>query len=365
MSGGNANTGVVYEDKDYFHRMQFLNEEIEKFRNKIEAMRPKPSISDAKKNTHCSKYNGIKDFDCDKIASNIKQKYTLNGIKNGYNSEYKLDIVLGGGDNEESLDLLDDQNFDRRFENNIEKISQKYTELERIYNYEVDATDHGEKFAATDKSDSRSLNVDRKMKVTLVPKPKEKEKNCDFELIITPAFCPLELDDVAESPCEAIPIPKQNLYVAETIIKKPKRKQLFSPGQSIVVSKIEVPNLNPDQSAECGLQNVDFNVNAVEKSAIISELFIEQTDRAILKKYFIKWFRYNTIMKLTKQNTSQCRVKKIEAFLNNLTVERRKELERLKANALKSKQNSTNCETKTRHMNVENPELLARKYNNK
>lgn len=103
---------------------------------------------------------------------------------------------------------------------------------------------------------------------------------------------------------------------------------------------------------------------ASEKASIINALFDKQRreSRSLMQKYFMIWVHFNTIAKLTKQNPDQTRLRKMEIFLQNITLERKKTLQKLKAI---NKVESTRYSPAKPKFTTDSPELLARKFNNK
>lgn len=101
-----------------------------------------------------------------------------------------------------------------------------------------------------------------------------------------------------------------------------------------------------------------------EKATIINALFDrkQRENRNLLQKYFMRWVHFNTIEKLTKRNPDQTRLRKMETFLQNITLERKKTLQKLKAI---NRVESTPYSPIKPKFTTDSPELLARKFNNK
>lgn len=99
-----------------------------------------------------------------------------------------------------------------------------------------------------------------------------------------------------------------------------------------------------------------------EQKAIVSDLFAkeihsENMRRNILQKCFLRWIHFTTIEKLSKDNIAcnQSRIQKIEAFLNNIRLEKRKQL----------RNDDRIVDVKKKVSAPENPIVLARKYHHK
>lgn len=101
-----------------------------------------------------------------------------------------------------------------------------------------------------------------------------------------------------------------------------------------------------------------------ETASIIKALFDkkQREHRILLQKYFMRWVHFTTIEKLTKRNPDQTRLKKMEIFLQNITLERKKTLQKLKAINGAETKNYSPLKSK---FTTDSPELLARKFNNK
>ncbi|KAJ6649713.1 Coiled-coil domain-containing protein [Pseudolycoriella hygida] len=97
-----------------------------------------------------------------------------------------------------------------------------------------------------------------------------------------------------------------------------------------------------------------------EQKAIVSGLFGSQSDhsqRLTLQKFFLRWIHFTTIEKLAKENIScnQSRIQKIEAFLNNIRLEKKKQI----------RSDVRKVDVKKKTVETENPVVLARKYHHK
>lgn len=99
-----------------------------------------------------------------------------------------------------------------------------------------------------------------------------------------------------------------------------------------------------------------------EQSAIVSDLFTNeiQSDimrQNILQKFFLRWIHFTTIEKLSKENIicNQSRIQKIETFLNNIRLEKKKQIR----NDLRI------VDVKKKITEPENAAVLARKYHHK
>lgn len=106
------------------------------------------------------------------------------------------------------------------------------------------------------------------------------------------------------------------------------------------------------------------NNGVSEKTSIINALFDrkQRENKSLLQKYFMRWVHFNTIEKLTKRNPDQTRLRKMEIFLQNITLERKKTLQKLKAI---NRVETTPYSPAKPKFTTDSPELLVRKFNNK
>lgn len=126
---------------------------------------------------------------------------------------------------------------------------------------------------------------------------------------------------------------------------------------SIFIRRLDLTESNEN---DCDLPSN----GASEKASIINALFDKQRreSKSLVQKYFIRWVHFNTIAKLTKRNPDQTRLRKMEIFLQNITMERKKTLQKLKAI---NKVESSRYSPAKPKFTTDSPELLARKFNNK
>lgn len=99
-----------------------------------------------------------------------------------------------------------------------------------------------------------------------------------------------------------------------------------------------------------------------EQNAIVTDLFTNDIHsdtmrRNILQNVFLRWIHFTTIEKLAKENVTcnQSRIQKIETFLNNIRLEKKKQI----------RNDSRIVEVKKKITETENPAVMARKYHHK
>lgn len=129
---------------------------------------------------------------------------------------------------------------------------------------------------------------------------------------------------------------------------------------SIFIRRLDLCESNEAPQNDGETQNNGIS----EKTSIINALFDrkQRENRSLLQKYFMRWVHFNTIEKLTKRNPDQTRLRKMEIFLQNITLERKKTLQKLKAI---NRVESTHYTPAKPKFTTDSPELLARKFNNK
>lgn len=130
-----------------------------------------------------------------------------------------------------------------------------------------------------------------------------------------------------------------------------------------IITRLEVTNQSKSTLNE---PNMDTdNQVPPEQSAIVLDLFTNDnhSDDVIrqntLQKFFLKWIHFTTIERLSKENIScnQSRIQKIETFLNNIRLEKKKQTRTNDARTVDAK--------KKKSVEAENPTILARKYHHK
>lgn len=111
------------------------------------------------------------------------------------------------------------------------------------------------------------------------------------------------------------------------------------------------------------------SAEGLEKSAIIEHLFEQRPDEnaTLLRKCFLKWVHYTTIERLTRSNVDQSRVKKMEIFLRNISLERKKALRKMKEISKAGAPPATIVAKmkKENELNEQSPGMLSKKFNNK
>lgn len=97
--------------------------------------------------------------------------------------------------------------------------------------------------------------------------------------------------------------------------------------------------------------------NAIVKDLFTNDIHSDTMRRNILQNVFLRWIHFTTIEKLAKDNITcnQSRIQKIEAFLNNIRLEKKKQI----------RNDSRIVDVRKKITETENPAVLARKYHHK
>lgn len=129
-----------------------------------------------------------------------------------------------------------------------------------------------------------------------------------------------------------------------------------------IITRLNVTGTNQQKSI-INQPNVDIESQIPpEQNAIVTDLFTndresENVRRNVLQRFFLRWIHFTTIEKLAKENITcnQSRIQKIEAFLNNIRLEKKKQIR----NDLRI------VDVKKKIAEPETPAVLARKYHHK
>lgn len=127
-----------------------------------------------------------------------------------------------------------------------------------------------------------------------------------------------------------------------------------------IITKLNVIH-PPQPTTNPTAEEIPFQIPP-EQNAIVLDLFTKdsQSDimrRNTLQKYFLRWIHFTTVERISKENIScnQSRIQKIEAFLNNIRLEKKKQL----------RSDQRVVDVKKKNSEPENPAVLARKYHHK
>lgn len=107
----------------------------------------------------------------------------------------------------------------------------------------------------------------------------------------------------------------------------------------------------------------------IERNDIINKVLDNKPhdNFLLLQRCFLQWVHFTTIEKLRRRNPAQSRLQKMEAFLQNITRERKRALNKLRhpGNIVVSRRGDEERQSKLHGAHMESPRFLTRTYNNK
>lgn len=213
---------------------------------------------------------------------------------------------------------------------------------------------------------SNHEEIYQSLKVNLIPKYASEP----FELCgIGTNFQAMKLDDT-DAVDDNVEQHSVNVeHCTDTSYEKPP----YSPlplNENLRVVKVNIDQLKPVRISYRNNADDydDIGMAAEEKDALLCEIFCEKkrANFVLLQKYFLKWFHFNTIEKLSKQgaiSVNQTRLQKIQKFLQNISIERKMHAQKVKAKKC-STDEKIQAAAKRRDA-VEDPVILTKKYNSK
>lgn len=238
------------------------------------------------------------------------------------------------------LDSDDITNFDERYV--------RFGELVDVNNYdELETTNSGK----CSDSQPENLIADKRIEpvseVKLVPK---EQAHTELQLIGKTMQHTVEM---VATKCDAKQLPNETLPTScaekEQINQNP-----------FIIKRLDVTN-QPKSVTNQPNMDIEFQIppeqNAIVTDLLTNDVHSDTMRQNILQKFFLRWIHYTTIEKLAKDNVScnQSRIQKIEAFLNNIRLEKKKQIRNEKRIV----------DLKKKVAEPENPVVLARKYHHK
>lgn len=195
----------------------------------------------------------------------------------------------------------------------------------------------------------------------LKPKVQIEYPNENFELIITPTIMVNIQDTIRSNLTHELDYSRLDFASKKTEYHR----------ESKIAVNLHISNLIKKLSNE--VVDAKSTINSyrnetTEGNEIIKQVFDKkaQDNYILLQRYFLRWVHYNTIEKLKRRNPAQNRLQKMEAFLQNITLERKRALNKLRRPGhLCVKQFDDHCRNLSQNPHMESPRLLIRTYNNK
>lgn len=339
IGSSNAEENQITNDREQFQKMIEVDREIDRFKKDLESIRPK--------SIECkSEHDGVVE----------EQKH-----KNGYvELDEELDKKVFSHSFDSGLEMpLPSFLFERNF--SFEQIKKESTHL-MIPNCSSGTASIMEMDTDDEKNDSTMISAE----MFSHTKPEAKTKNNkntieNMELIIKPTF-KLNIHESHSNNTVESDDNKQNSNVDFNHGMNDRSIALNS-HMSIQINKIHINNYSSTDKIEsvddCNLEQT------TEGNNIINALFNEKSNREnfiTLQKYFLRWIHFTTIEKLMRRNPEKTRLQKMQAFLQNITYERKKTLNKLRHS---NNTNDHRLSIKMQPHQIESPRLLIRKYNNK
>lgn len=378
-----------------------MNREIQKFKKSLENIRPK--TAELKLNGSCMSVHSDDDLKCCfpwrtvsndyvDVGEQIRpQSCTLNGVEiteNGLKveeneSEEERDEEneeKDGNKDEESGEEDEEERKSAEIDENVEfndnqpirslspfAIPSQYLIDESYTTNGIDVDNLVEKQLIQREPETLSpcSSTQTELHTTISPKPishEIRQLHEDFEFIIKPMIM-VNIQDTIQSnlsqqfdsdgsECQA----KPTSFVRES-------KIAVNQHMSIHIKKLST-GIVDKKSTYDSYMNESTEGNDIIRDVINKK---SQDDFLILQKYFLRWVHFNTIEKLRRRNPAQTRLQKMEAFLQNITMERKRALNKLRrpGNLLAPGRGDEYRRMTLHDPCAESPRLLIRTYNNK
>lgn len=190
--------------------------------------------------------------------------------------------------------------------------------------------------------------------------------NDDFEFIITPTIMVNVQDTVQTNFAQNYHATRQANSPSPCFFHR-ESKVAVNQHMSILIKKLTnevVAEKRVNDSS--GLSDNE----QMERNDIINEVCSNKSHEnfRLLQRYFLQWIHFTTIEKLQRKNPAQSRLQKMEAFLQNITRERKRALNKLRrpGNVAQSKRDDDSRQSRSQASYMtESPRFLTRTYNNK
>lgn len=211
-------------------------------------------------------------------------------------------------------------------------------------------------------SESETLSQNQ-LQTMIRQQPQIQHTNDDFEFIIKPSIL-VNIQDTLRSNC-----PNDNDNEHRGKRSKPTEFQCESKIEvnqqmSIFIKKLTNETERQHQNMYLGMEQVEGN--QIINQMLERKLPNDQTDFILLQKCFLQWVHFTTIEKLKRRNPAQSRLQKMEAFLQNIQLERKRALNKLRrpGNTTMLKRDSNYKTVSFLESNME-PRLQIRTFTNK
>lgn len=341
------------DERLHFQKMFALNREIEKYRKSLENIRPKSSEP---KKAAIAKV-------CQSARSDRNLKINMpTYVVSDDGSLSPSNSMTNCLDEKKDEEIKNDVRDERKEQDEINQI-QIPRVLDAITIPSECLIDESYAINGIDVNCSQGSQVENEFRTKLKPMPQFQQPNENFELIITPTVMVNIKDTFRSNLPHDFDRSKQDFPLKPTEYHRESRIAV-NQHMSILIKKLS-NEIVDTKSAVSSYMN-----ESTEGNQIIKQVFDEKShdDYILLQRYFLRWIHYNTIEKLKRRNPGQTRLQKMEAFLQNITLERKRALNRLRRPGnLCTKRDDYYDQNKisTQSSYMESPRLLMRTYNNK
>lgn len=186
--------------------------------------------------------------------------------------------------------------------------------------------------------------------------------NDDFEFIITPTIMVNVQDTIQSNLPQDFNDTRQFNSTSPCFFHR-ESKVAVNQHMSILIKK-----LTNEVVAEKSVNESSDN-EQIERNDIINKVLDHKPhdNFMLLQRYFLQWVHFTTIEKLRRKNPAQSRLQKMEAFLQNITRERKRALNKLRrpGNIVVSRRDDGERQSKLHAGHMESPRFLTRTFNNK
>lgn len=365
---------VQVNERMHYQKMSELNREIQKFKKSLENIRPKtkefknigivkPSIS-----TH-SLYD-LKSIDgSNRIISDIgsenDEKTPPNSLLPFANDTNINDIQCqhkNMNEHQVSIEAENNETAAMALLRIPTSISSECFPTENLTSNDIDMKSFMQDSYTFSESGTVSPCSSTRTELRTVIR---QQLNDDFEFIITPTIMVNVQDTIQSNLAHDFNDTRQINSTSPCFFHR-ESKVAINQHMSILIKKLTnevVAEKSVNDSS--GLSDSE----QIERNDIINEVLDNKLHKnfMLLQRYFLQWVHFTTIEKLRRRNPAQNRLQKMEAFLQNITLERKRALNKLRrpGNVVISRRDDDSRHSKLHAPHMESPRFLTRTYNNK
>lgn len=338
-----------------------LNREIDKYKKSLENIRPKSSEPKITKIvTECRSARSVENLNVDIPKYEISENSDVSSCNVMSNGLFAKEEICEYNGHEESEEEHVQVHSDTPSVPSPIISGYLIDESYALNGIDVDYTQEN-----SIESESETVppcsSTQTEFRTELKPKAQIEYPNENFELIITPTIMVNIQDTIRSNLTHELDYSRLDFASKKTEYHR----------ESKIAVNLHISNLIKKLSNE--VVDAKSTINSyrnetTEGNEIIKQVFDKkaQDNYILLQRYFLRWVHYNTIEKLKRRNPAQNRLQKMEAFLQNITLERKRALNKLRRPGnLCVKQFDDHCRNLSQNYHMESPRLLIRTYNNK